>query len=78
MEEVKTIARKWGNSVGVRLPKVIADRQNIKDGTEIKMFIETKNKTRAGDIFGLLKGKCKKSTEQIMKEVDKELWGIER
>lgn len=32
---MSTVARKWGNSIGVRLPKVLTDKYNIVDGTEL-------------------------------------------
>lgn len=30
-----------------------------------------------GETFGLLRGRIKKPTDKIMREIDKELWGIE-
>ena len=39
---------------------------------------DAKNKTKIRDIFGIMKGKIKRPVEEIMKEVDKELWGIEK
>ena len=35
-------------------------------------------KTKVEDIFGILKDKIKKDTDNLLKEVDKELWGIEK
>jgi hypothetical protein len=37
---------------------------------------EDVKKTKVGDIFGILKGKIKKPTQQIMDEVNEELWLI--
>jgi len=81
MEKTNVKVRKWGNSFGVILPKSIVDKQDIKDGMEIEIIVETKNKTKVKDVFGILKGKLKrpeKSTQEIMDEIDEELWGIKR
>ncbi len=37
---METIARKWGNSIGIRLPKVFAKELKIDDGVRIDMHIE--------------------------------------
>ncbi len=35
---------------------------------------KAKTKIKVKDIFGILKGKIKKPTQQIIDEIDKELW----
>ncbi len=40
--------------------------------------MKSKNKTKVRDIFGILKGKLKKDTEELMKETDRELWRIRK
>lgn len=72
MESKDVKVKKWGNSFGIVLPRDIIDKQNIKEGTTIRINIQTKNKTKAGDIFGILKKDFKRSTEEILKEVDKD------
>lgn len=32
---MKTIVKKWGNSLGIRIPKVIASDLNLKDGSTV-------------------------------------------
>lgn len=76
MEQITTKVKKWGNSFGIILPRKLIDAEKIQEGTEIEISLSLKNKTKGKDIFGLLKGKIKKPTKQIMKEVDKELWDI--
>ena len=75
----KTLARvkKWGNSLGIVLPKSLVENQKLKEGVEIEITIRPKNVTKVKDIFGILKGKTKKSTAEIMKEVDKDFWSKE-
>jgi len=74
MEQMRVRAKKWGNSFGVILPKKVVDREKIKEGTEIVMTIIPVNRTKVKDVFGILKGKIKKETWEITKEVDRELW----
>jgi antitoxin MazE len=31
-----TIVRKWGNSLGIRLPKGVAEQAQLTDGTEVE------------------------------------------
>ena len=39
MGDVQTKARKWGNSVGIRIPKAFADGTNIHDGTSVEIIL---------------------------------------
>ena len=74
MERLTTKVKKWGNSFGVILPKKIVDADKIKEGMEITIVIQPSHKTKVKDVFGILKGKLKKRTQEILDEVDKELW----
>ena len=31
-----TTVQKWGNSLGIRIPKAIAEQVNLRDGTEVE------------------------------------------
>jgi len=77
MQSINTKVKKLGSSFGIILPREIINNQQIKEGSEIEVMIKPKHKTNVKNLFGLLKG-WKKPTEQIMREVDKELWGIEK
>jgi antitoxin MazE len=33
---VATTVQKWGNSLGIRIPKAVADQVNLRTGTEIE------------------------------------------
>ena len=70
MMEIKAKTKKWGNSIGVIIPKEIIRQQNIKPDQEITILISSKPITTGRDIWGTFK--FKKSTEQIMREVDKD------
>lgn len=70
MMEIKTKTKKWGNSIGVVIPKEIVKGEKIKLNQEITLMIGTKPITRGKDILGTLK--FKESTEKLMREIDKE------
>ena len=71
MIAVATRVRDWGNSVGIIIPKETAVEENIKAGDEITLLIAKKNNVLR-KTFGTLK--LKRSTEEILKEVDQEAW----
>jgi len=65
MIEVDTTARKWGNSIGIALPRDIVEKANIKPDRSIKIFIPEK-KVDLNKVFGSLK--IKKPTQKILDE----------
>lgn len=66
--EIKTIARKWGNSLAVILPKAVVDEKKIREDDEI--VIELKKLPLAGELFGRFPH-WKKSTQEIKDEMRK-------
>ena len=73
METTNAKVKKWGNSLGIIIPKNVLDNENIEEGSEIEISVRSKNKTKVKDIFGILKGKLKRDTDVVLAEVDKEL-----
>jgi len=73
METINTKVKKWGNSLGIILPADIVRNNEIREGTDIEVRINTKNKTKAREIFGILKGKLTRDTDDLLKEVDRDL-----
>ena len=78
MEQINTKVKKWGNSFGITLPKRIIDKENITEGSEINITVQPKHKMTVGDLLEFSKKNClpklKKSTDEIMGEVDRDLW----
>jgi len=78
MEQINVKAKKWGNSIGIILPNRIVNQEKIRDGTELNIIIKQKRTMNVRELMEFAKEhpllKLKKSTEQIMREVDKELW----
>ena len=68
-EEIVTKPKKWGNSLGVILPKKLGI---TKDDT-LRIRIKKENCTKVKDIWGTLKGKIKTPTNKLMKEIDEAL-----
>ena len=71
MIEVETKVRKWGRSFGVVIPIEKIKEEGIKENETIKLLIG-KKKNVLREIFGTFK--FKKSTEEMLRESDKECW----
>ena len=69
--EVRT--KKWGNSIGIILPKKVVTNEKIKENEKIELLVIRKN-TVLKKVFGLLKDKWKKSTQDIKDELRNELY----
>ena len=70
MIEINAKTKKWGNSLGILLDKNSVKKANLKENEKIKIIL-LKNKNVLKETFGTLK--FKKSTEQMMREIDKDL-----
>jgi len=73
METINVKVKKWGNSLGVVLPRDILNNENIEEGSDIEISVRAKHKTKVKDIFGMLKGKLTRDTDEVLREVDLEL-----
>lgn len=71
MIERETRLRAWGNSIGLVIPKEDVIKENLHPDQKVKVIITPIKTVKVKDIFGKLK--FEKSTEEIMKEIDKEL-----
>ena len=70
MAELNVKVRKWGDSLAVIIPKEIANNERINASDTIRMSII--KQTDISDVFGILKGKLKKSAQEIKDELRKE------
>lgn len=74
MPVVRTVAKKWGNSIGIVIPKDVAEKEHIKDGQKIEVVIMRPNNALK-ESFGMMKDKWKgKSAQEIKNELRKELY----
>jgi len=72
MIEYNTRLKSWGNSLGVIVPKEKVEKEDLKTEQEVKVVITPKKMLKVENILGKLK-KWKRSTEEIMRDVDREL-----
>ena len=66
--------RAWGNSIGIILPKNELKEKNLGVNDEVVITI-IKKKSPLQEAFGKLKGhkpKTNKSTDDLLKEIDRE------
>ena len=66
--------KKWGNSFGVVIPREVIEKEDIKEDEDVRLIFVKKSSKVLKETFGMLKGKIKKSTQQIKNELRKELY----
>jgi len=71
---VKTEAKRWGNSLGIVIPRAIVETEHIKEHQELEVIIRSKSKNVLKGLFGIAKGKLTKPTQQIKDELRRELY----
>jgi antitoxin component of MazEF toxin-antitoxin module len=64
----KSIARKWGNSLGVVIPLNVIQKENLKENSEVTLKIVKKSPFE--ELFGSMK--FKRPVKEIVKELKKE------
>jgi antitoxin component of MazEF toxin-antitoxin module len=70
--ELNTIAKRWGSSIGIILPKSVVDENRIQENDEV--IIEIKKRVLAKELFGKFQIASEKSTQKIKDEMRKG-WG---
>lgn len=71
MIEIRSKLRKWGNSFGIIVPQKVIEDEQAKEGDNIIILLKKEEDNILKEMFGSFK--FKKSTEQLLKEVDNEL-----
>ena len=71
MIELEGEIKKWGNSVGLRLRKSELRKNNMRLNQKVRALIIPVKRVKEKDLMGALKSK--RSTAEVMKEIDKEL-----
>lgn len=74
MAVIETKVKRWGNSFGIVIPMDVIARENIKAEQAIKVIMIKDSKKTLQNTFGLLKGKIKKSSQQIKDELRRDLY----
>jgi antitoxin component of MazEF toxin-antitoxin module len=71
MEKIKSVARRWGSSLGVIIPRDVVEKEHIKEGQQID-FLILKDSRALRETFGTLK--FKKTSQQMKDETRAELY----
>lgn len=69
MAEMETIARKWGDSIAIIIPKFIVDEEKIKPRSKVRVRLVREDDL--SDLFGKLKTK---KTPQELKDEGRKGW----
>lgn len=65
--EIKTIAKRWGSSIGIILPKSVVEENKIRENEEV--IIEVKKPVFVKELFGKYpEWKSKKSAQELKNE----------
>ncbi len=72
MTEVHARIKRWGNSLGILLPKEVVTSERLKENQEITFWIM--KPVFVKDLFGIAKSKSRRPTAEILKEIRKEIW----
>ena len=73
MIEYEAKLRNWGNSIGIVVPKEGVEKEKLKPNQKVRVVITPTNPVRVKDLFGKMKMKFTRPTDEILKEIDKEL-----
>lgn len=73
MQAFETVPKKWGNSLGVTIPKDIVDKEHLSSGKKVKVFVVADQMNELRKVFGSLK--LKMPAQKAMEEIDKEYYG---
>lgn len=71
MEAIKVKARKWGNSIGLVIPKDIAKKEEINEGKNVDILILRKSNVLR-KTFGTME--FRKTAQQMKDELRRELY----
>ena len=67
--EIETVAKRWGSSIGIILPKAIIEENKIREND--KIIVEIKKKALAGELFGKFPRKSGRTAQKIKNEIRK-------
>ena len=68
METFIAKPKKWGNSLGVVIPKEVLEAEDILEGEQIELTVTKRKPSRVWELAGTIK--LTKSTDDIIKEID--------
>ncbi len=75
MESLNLKLKRLGNSLGIIVPSEIVNQRKLREGEELTITIEIKNKTTIADMLKEAQKRklnFKRSTQDILDEIDKD------
>ena len=73
MIEAEVKIKRWGRSFGVIIPMDLIKEAEFTENETVQVTVQ-KKKNPFLENFGVLKGKFKKTTKELLEESDKEAW----
>ena len=70
----KTITKRWGNSLGLVIPKNIVEESHIQENEKVTVFIIKDSQKALEGTFGIAKGKIKTTSQKIKNRSRAELY----
>lgn len=74
MTTITVKTKRWGNSIGIILPSETVSSRNIGENEDLDIIILKNSRKALRETFGLLKGKFKKSAQEMKNELRRELY----
>lgn len=74
MVVIETKLKRWGNSFGVVVPAEVIEKEKMRENEKLRLIVLKDSKKVLHETFGLLKGKLKKSAQEIKNELRRELY----
>ncbi|GMO66494.1 MAG: AbrB/MazE/SpoVT family DNA-binding domain-containing protein [Treponemataceae bacterium] len=78
---MEAVIRKWGNSLGIRIPRLIARQLSLKDGscvdikdTGSEIIIQPRKKTRLAGMLGKINSKNIHAEVETAEPIGNEIW----
>ncbi len=70
MQAFETVPKKWGNSLGVTIPKDVVDKERLSLRKKVRVFVVAGGTNELRKVFGSLK--LKMPSQKAMAEIDNE------
>ena len=74
MAIIEAKVKRWGNSLGIIIPSEAIENRKIKENQNISFIILEDSRKVLEETFGSLKGKLKKSAQEIKNELRRDLY----
>ena len=74
MTDIEAKVKRWGNSLAVVIPSHVVEAKKINENDTIHLLVIPDSRKAFMESFGMLKGKIKKSSQQIKDELRRELY----